>query len=390
MKKSKRKLVVAALVFFSISLLVASPAQAKPKLNKAAKTITVGKSYILKVKKIKTKNIKKVMFKEGNKKVVSVKKLSNKAVKIVARKKGKTTVKAVIRYRKKVNGKKKYVLKCHIKVINEKLISIEDDSYPFVSDEYSQSSVSGNTIPYAKVVVETPDIKKSTIANRYGYYEIYYENLNRWDAIVTAYDNMGNIIKQQKVYYFKDHEKVEQIIEQVKKECNISENSSDIEKAKVVAEWLCKHITYNSQYIWSCMPYTLYSGYAVCGGYADTYQYLMNNVFQVECRYISYNPTNHAWNQVKLDNKWYNVDVTWMDEDATDSINYSYFLLSAKRLSEIDARGIHDYYSDENLKKLYPADDTRFDDFTLFLSDDIDCGWEYRNWWNSEEWKTHL
>ena len=81
MKKSIRKLLVTVIFVFSISLLITDAAQAKPKFSKSTKTITIGKTYILKIKGIKTKNIKKVTFKAGNKKVISVKKLSNKAVK---------------------------------------------------------------------------------------------------------------------------------------------------------------------------------------------------------------------------------------------------------------------------------------------------------------------
>lgn len=60
---------------------------------------------------------------------------------------------------------------------------------------------------------------------------------------------------------------------------------------------------------------TLDFGTAVCGGYSALYEFLLDGV-NIECKYHA--NFFHAWNYVKIDGKWYGVDVTCMDQD--DSI----------------------------------------------------------------------
>lgn len=102
MKKSKRKLVVAALVFFSISLLVASPVQAKAKKLKVNTVYTTTK----KVKGITKLKKAKVVAKIGKKTYKAKSNSKGKfTIKIKKQKKG-TKVKVIV-----YKGKKKYTKK---------------------------------------------------------------------------------------------------------------------------------------------------------------------------------------------------------------------------------------------------------------------------------------
>ena len=75
--------------------------------------------------------------------------------------------------------------------------------------------------------------------------------------------------------------------------------------------------------------------YAVCAGYALTFKLLCETA-GLECDYVAGTAGGyHAWNQVKVDGKWYNVDVTWDDPvskgkafDDHKYNRYSYFLIS--------------------------------------------------------------
>ena len=51
----------------------------------------------------------------------------------------------------------------------------------------------------------------------------------------------------------------------------------------------------------------------MCSGYADIAKHVFDCV-GIECRKIGGTDKKgegHAWNQIKIDNKWYNLDLTW-------------------------------------------------------------------------------
>lgn len=83
----------------------------------------------------------------------------------------------------------------------------------------------------------------------------------------------------------------------------------------------------------------LVEGLAVCEGYAEAFQYLLHRAgiqsFLIEG---ASNPPSggaqipHAWNAVKIDGKFYQVDVTW--DDQGEDIYHSYFNLTESRMLE--------------------------------------------------------
>ena len=79
----------------------------------------------------------------------------------------------------------------------------------------------------------------------------------------------------------------------------------------------------------------LFEGYGVCDGYSEAFKILMNGA-GIECN-IVYGDTPyglHAWNQVKIDGVWYNMDVTWDDPDDGEKISYDYFCISDEKFLE--------------------------------------------------------
>lgn len=87
-------------------------AAGRPKLNKSSVSLKEKKKYSLKVKNISKKKIKTVIYKSSKK---SVAKISAKG-KITAKKAGKTTITCKV----VLKNKKKYVLKCKVKVTKVK------------------------------------------------------------------------------------------------------------------------------------------------------------------------------------------------------------------------------------------------------------------------------
>ncbi len=121
----------------------------------------------------------------------------------------------------------------------------------------------------------------------------------------------------------------------------IKPGMSDFEKAITIHDWLTINLDYDHSYTHYFVYDTLKDRKAVCQGYALTFE-LMCKQAGLEVKFVVGTAESspgqsgsHAWNQVKIDGKWYNVDVTWDDptsanKDFNDhsSNRYDYFLVS--------------------------------------------------------------
>ena len=84
----------------------------------------------------------------------------------------------------------------------------------------------------------------------------------------------------------------------------------------------------------------LESGYVVCNGYVELFSMMAEEVGIETKRISGYGNTglgdqHHSWSQVKIDGKWYNLDLTWDDptwnnKEHDDNLHnsYNFFLLS--------------------------------------------------------------
>ena len=112
--------------------------------------------------------------------------------------------------------------------------------------------------------------------------------------------------------------------------------SSDYEKELILHDAIAAQVTYaydeNHVAVQERWAHTIegifskeyYS--AVCEGYAKALQLLLNAAGIDNVYVVGYgNGQGHAWNQVKIDGEWYNVDLTWNDNN--DRKSYRYFNL---------------------------------------------------------------
>lgn len=87
----------------------------------------------------------------------------------------------------------------------------------------------------------------------------------------------------------------------------------------------------------------LVNGKAVCGGYSETFYYLMNKL-GVDCHYIQGDAGGyHAWNCLEIDGEYYYMDVTWDDRDTIkdsegniindNAVVYRYFCVTSEEFS---------------------------------------------------------
>ena len=95
------------------------------------------------------------------------------------------------------------------------------------------------------------------------------------------------------------------------------------DREKYVHDALMEMVDYDESADMNQSAYSaLVFGRSVCAGYARAFQYLMQKL-GVPCYYCTgTSGEDHAWNVIKLDDTYYNVDVTW---DDTNPSTYDYF-----------------------------------------------------------------
>lgn len=106
------------------------------------------------------------------------------------------------------------------------------------------------------------------------------------------------------------------------------DGEDDFTKIKLLYEYICTHYTYDDTLTKFSAYDGLTTGSMVCQGYALlTYRVMWNA--GIPCRIVTgvSSMQNHAWNIVRLNGRWYNLDTTW---DAASEIggvmNWDFFL----------------------------------------------------------------
>ena len=147
---------------------------------------------------------------------------------------------------------------------------------------------------------------------------------------VYSYTGTGWIIHFSE--YFEEHWRLSED-ERAKEAVEISKELDSLyEKVNKVHDYICRKATYDYNEYNGMMKddydykYAdahevvgfLLDGKIVCDGYAYTYQWLLDylgieSIVVYGTSTINGSKEGHAWNKVRLDNKWYNIDVCWAD-----------------------------------------------------------------------------
>ncbi|MBQ7938910.1 MAG: hypothetical protein IJ281_00840 [Clostridia bacterium] len=113
---------------------------------------------------------------------------------------------------------------------------------------------------------------------------------------------------------------------------------TDEESALLIHDRLALRCEYDYEnYLANTLPdisYTAYgclvNGRSVCQGYAEAYQYLLEQV-GIDSYLCASDALNHVWNIVEIDGDYYHVDVTWDDPvwDVPGYVRHTNFLCSS-------------------------------------------------------------
>lgn len=141
-----------------------------------------------------------------------------------------------------------------------------------------------------------------------------------------------NISKRDKDDFYK---RLEMAVNEINK--GITSDMTDFEKELYYHDWLCKNVEY-AKSLDDDLLFTSYGALvnntAVCEGYAKAMQ-LLCATQNIDCHLVfgyaqgsTGSFEGHTWNQIKIDGKYYNLDVTVNDSSAS----YDFFNVTDKQL----------------------------------------------------------
>lgn len=181
-------------------------------------------------------------------------------------------------------------------------------------------------IDVTKLILTT---QKTSIAG-FATYKVYLSNGENSSYLSDEFQNENELKEAKKG------------LEELKgKIISILDGYNDYEKIKNLHDWMINNLTYDTTYH-KANIYNIYgalkNGTTVCEGYARSFKYILDGL-GIESVLVSGDATNsngetesHAWNYVKLDGKWYAIDLTWDDPiimdggKLTNEARYKYFL----------------------------------------------------------------
>lgn len=212
-----------------------------------------------------------------------------------------------------------------------------------------------------------------------------------------GYSYSGSIVTTVRLNYSDDEDLDDEAFKKETKAALslIDDSMSDLQKIIILHDYLAVNCEYDEENLLAdTIPPMSYKSYgalvnrmAVCQGYALAYKYLLNKA-GIECYMVESKSMNHAWNLVKLDGEFYQVDVTWDDPiwDRIGRARHLYMLLSDAAF-ETAGSGHSGWYVTKGAEVVdYKAVDTKYDnafwsgaDAPLVLAGDDwnDCYYTY-------------
>ncbi len=167
-----------------------------------------------------------------------------------------------------------------------------------------------------------------------GEYQRYYiEDINI--TVEKGYFPDGHNVRVHMQFNYKfSKEEVDVFYQEMRDIAQKLKKDSDFESVKAAYDYIINRVDYDYDY----NNYLDYEGFRdgvmVCSGYSMALFHLLVDmnipvrIVNGYCTEEEKSVTAHAWNVVKIDGKWYNVDATWDDPGEEKDIQYQYFLKS--------------------------------------------------------------
>ncbi|MBO5476978.1 MAG: hypothetical protein J6A15_04435 [Clostridia bacterium] len=190
--------------------------------------------------------------------------------------------------------------------------------------------------------------------------EVFYLQSQYSSYVVSNFE--GNIGYVKLNYTEEDtnviNQKIELMKEKIQEYLKEVEGMSDYEKEVAIHDKLAYTVTYSDLVElprkYHTVEGTLLEGIGVCDGFTKSLQLIYDAVgidSIIVLGTLDNNP--HAWNLVKLDNEWYNVDITSSRSiyGETGIINHAYFNLTTEKMKRVATFDNEDIIPEANSTK---------------------------------------
>lgn len=213
------------------------------------------------------------------------------------------------------------------------------------------------------------------LAISYSYRDVYITKLN-----LCLVNNKSNYYVEKTSNYkynnkyltnfggktpFTDEKSVKSAIDNMQKKADdclatVKDKYSTYDVVKGIHDWLVKHIKYNLNYFDQSGYSALVYGQSVCAGYVNAFNYIARQagIETIEVSGVGKSKKNgstedHAWNYVKVGDKWYALDITWDDPANQDSLYHDFFLVGTDtvpakltdRMKFSTSHTVHNYFT---------------------------------------------
>lgn len=239
-----------------------------------------------------------------------------------------------------------------VALTDEEITSEETKKDAIYSKIYEKCGEVYNNV-HLKLFSKTPELFYLT--NGYAWFYSYSEN-NDKEFFVTVkycmllYKDMNGIenpysseegFAQVKSMYAELVSELDRIADEIR-----FDGMTDFDKLLLAHDYIASHCAYYEvdDYYGDNLSYSAYgviiNQKAVCQGYSFAYEAILSRLGFDDVLFVISDSLNHVWNLVKLDGKWYNIDVTWddpmqinydMNNPDMQLIRHNFFLISQEK-----------------------------------------------------------
>ncbi len=239
-----------------------------------------------------------------------------------------------------------------VALTDEEITSEETKKAAIYSKIYEKCGEVYNNV-HLKLFSKTPELFYLT--NGYVWFYSYSENNDKKFFVTVKYcmllyKDMNGIenpysseegFAQVKSMYAELVSELDRIADEIR-----FDGMTDFDKLLLAHDYIASHCAYYKveDYYGDNLSYSAYgviiNKKAVCQGYSFAYEAILSRLGFDDVLFVVSDSLNHVWNLVKLDGKWYNIDVTWddpmqinydMNNPDMQLIRHNFFLISQEK-----------------------------------------------------------